>query len=331
MPATMITESSRVPALLYSFRRAALTPSRRQVDLVHRGFTPPSPAARPALEMAGHAFLDGFSIIMGTASTSDHHRELAALPHNALGFAYEGAGMAAALLDGLPAGHSHHLSDLLSGDGLAHEYMIYVGAGWALARLPRARWAAATGALKDPVLAWLALDGYGFHQAYFKTNRYVRETRMSTGFPWPTWDFTSYAQHAIDQGIGRALWFVGGASSSKLLALVSSFDQKRHSDLFAGLGLAATYAGGSTVEDLEELVRGSGEQRASLFQGCVFAAEARRRAGNITTWTETAANILAGGSVEDVANLAVSTRPNARFVEGEPSYEHWRREIMALA
>ena len=61
--------------------------------------------------------------------------------------------------------------------------MIHVGVGWAWARLPvnlargKARF--------DPVLRWLALDGYGFHEAFFKWPRYLagaNHPRRLTGY-----------------------------------------------------------------------------------------------------------------------------------------------------
>ena len=137
------------------------------------------------LERAGHSFLDGYEIAASSADNKELIARLELLDSERRGFAYEGAGMALAILDGIPLFHNHHLADLLESEGSRHVYMIYVGAGWALARLPRPRWAAATRALTDPVLRWLALDGYGFHQAYFKTAEYVIGTRDEVAFPWP--------------------------------------------------------------------------------------------------------------------------------------------------
>ncbi len=78
--------------------------------------------------------------------------------------------------------------------------------------------------LTDPLLTWLALDGYGFHQAYFKTDE-TYGTRDEAGFPWPVHDVTGYAHHAIDQGVGRATWFVEGADPARVAGRIEHLRQ----------------------------------------------------------------------------------------------------------
>jgi hypothetical protein len=305
-----------------------LTPSRREVDLDVRGFRPRDEDIRPALERAGHSFLDGYEIAASSSDNRELLERLELLDSERRGFAYEGAGMALAILDGIPLFHNHHLADLLESEGSRHVYMIYVGAGWALARLPRPRWAAATKGLTDPLLRWLALDGYGFHQAYFTTSEYVVGTRDDVAFPWPREDSTGYAHHAIDQGIGRALWFVEGADPGRIAARIATFADSRRPDLYAGIGLAATYARGADASVLRHLVQVAGPHAPQLAQGSVFAAEARRRAGNIVADTEVATHILTGRSVEDAANVATDTWPTGERAGQLPPFEVWRMSIM---
>src|SRR6185295_14439151 len=102
----------------------------------------------------------------------------------------------------------------------------------------------------DPVLGWLALDGYGFHEAFFRTERSVRRQevpRKVRGFGYP--------RHAFDQGIGRCLWFVEGAHVGRIAATIGAFPEDRRPDLWSGVGLAATYAGGRGADDLLALRR----------------------------------------------------------------------------
>ena len=69
--------------------------------------------------------------------------------------------------------------------GDEHVYMAYVGVGWAMARLPRVLWSRLYA--PDPLLRWLVLDGYGFHQAYFRTDTVrapaASDRRSSRGRP----------------------------------------------------------------------------------------------------------------------------------------------------
>src|SRR5262249_28530222 len=137
------------------------------------------------------------------------------------GFAYEGAGMALSMLDALPGGGRRHVAQFLQGRADLHGYMVYGGVGWAMAPPPRVSWS--TRYAGDPVLRWLTLDGYGFHQAYFRTRRYVHEKLRHDAFPWPGDSPAWYPARVIDQGVGRAMWFVAGTDVERLHTMVQRF------------------------------------------------------------------------------------------------------------
>jgi hypothetical protein len=194
-----------------------------------------------------------------------------------------------------------------------------------MARLPRFRWSALHA--PDPLLRWLVLDGYGFHQAYFRTQRYVHEQYREARFPFPPGRAAAYADRAVDQGIGRALWFVGGTDVDRVVRLVEAFPEQRHSDLYGGVGLAATYAGGADGNELAELVRRAGRYGPDLAQGSAFAAAARSRAGLIVAHNDLATRVLCGLSTAEAAAVCDRTRP-ARGTKGHlPAYERWRQSI----
>ncbi|QBS44883.1 DUF1702 family protein [Nocardia sp. CS682] len=311
---------------LRRMRRAALTPDTRDVLMEVRGFPIGSPSAQASLETAGRAFLEGFGLAAEHPTSAEAATALRDIEGNRRGFAFEGAAMALAIRDALPIGHRHHVSDFIAVSE-EHVYMLYVGVGWALARLPRQLHRAATVGLTDPVLVWLALDGYGFHQAYFRTSKYVDDHYVDTDPPQLSIATGDYARNAIDQGIGRALWFVSGADPDRACTLIDGFAPHRRADLFAGLGLAATYAGGATESELTGLARRAAEHRLCLAQGAVFAAEARRRAGITQPATTKAVRILTGHSVIHAADVAVDTRPTEPIVDGQVAYAVWRDRI----
>lgn len=232
-------------SLLRATRRKIMTPPTKSALLSVRGFPERNQVAREALESAGRMFLRGYAAAAGQDTTPSLIRDLNSFEVDQRGFAFEGAAMASAMLDALPGAHRHHVHDLLAG-APEHVYMINVGVGWALARLPRWLHRYALDGLDDPVLVWLALDGYGFHQAYFHTQKYVHKQSLDSQLPRISPGAEKYCQRAVDQGIGRALWFVSGAEPAHAVSLVSNFAQHRHHDLFAGLGLAITYAGGAS-------------------------------------------------------------------------------------
>lgn len=308
-----------------SLRRQIMTPSTSATLLDKRGFHKKDPAAQELLETIGSTFLTGYGYAMEARDVPEAEDRLEQIPTRFKGFAYEGAGMGYAVLDAIPFGHKHHVTDFLAGRGDAHNYMIYVGIGWAMARMPKFLWPKAEPL--DPLLRWLVLDGYGFHQTYFRTQRYVHEHYQDPRFPWPDDATRAYANRAIDQGIGRALWFVGGTDADVVAGLIEKFPQARHGDLWGGAGLAATYAGGADREELVRFRDRAGEHRAVLGQGSAFAAEARVRAGLLVPHTEVATEVFCGCPPAQAAGLCAATRPDQPDDGEVPAYETWRQRI----
>ncbi|MEV0774240.1 DUF1702 family protein [Streptomyces sp. NPDC050433] len=288
-----------------------------------RGFRRKNPQAQELLETIGRTFLEGYGHAVQARSPLDAEVQLEAIPAQFRGFAYEGAAMGCAILDSLPGTKGRRLAQLMDGRGSAHIYMVYVGIGWAMARLPRAL--RPKTAETDPLLRWLVLDGYGFHQAYFHTDRYVHQQYRDTRFSWPHGP-ASYAQRAIDQGIGRALWFVGGTDVNDVVSLIDTFAETRRSDLYSGAGLAATYAGGADEAELELLRQCAGTHRPQLLQGSAFAAEARQRAGLSVTGTRIATKVLCGTDPQEASLVCREMRPESDRVDAS-SYEQWRQRI----
>ncbi|MEU4219508.1 DUF1702 family protein [Actinoplanes sp. NPDC026623] len=305
-------------------RRKVMTPDRSATRLDVRGFHVKSPAARTLLETIGGTFLDGFAIAAEARTPSAAEQPLTTVPTRFRGFAYEGAAMAFAIRDGLRPG-GRNVERFLAGPGADHVYMAYVGVGWAMARLPRLRWPALYAA--DPLLRWLVLDGYGFHQAYFRTERYVYDRYEDTSLPWRDVSSRDYAGRAIDQGIGRALWFIGGTDVEVVTGLVERYPRPRWADLYSGIGLAATYAGGATEAELKALWDHAGTHRAQLAQGAAFAAGARARANLVCPHNETATRIFCGQPValaQKVTDEAMTDLPADGAV---PAFEVWRQRI----
>jgi hypothetical protein len=310
---------------LRAIRRRILTPSDEDTKLSTRGFRIKNDESRELLEIVGATFLAGFGHAVEAKTTSDAEARLEEIPTRFRGFAYEGAAMGLTVLDALPFGGSRRLAGLLAGQGLDHIYMAYVGMGWALARLPRFRWSKVQA--PDPLLRWFALDGYGFHQAYFHTDRYVHRQYREPRFPWPAGGPASYADRAIDQGIGRAMWFVGGTDPDYVADLIDGFDESRRADLYSGSGLAATYAGGVDEDELRRFAKRAGPYRPQVAQGGAFAAKARVRAGLVVPHTHLATEVLCGMTPEEAAQVCDETRPDHGDQGELTAHDVWRQRI----
>ncbi|MFJ6573615.1 DUF1702 family protein [Streptomyces sp. NPDC091292] len=301
-----------------------MTPPLSSTSLEVRGFKKKNLQAQELLETIGRTFLEGYGHAVQARSPFDAEARLEEIPEQFRGFAYEGAAMGCAMLDAIPGSGGRRLAQLLDGRGRAHVYMVNVGIGWAMARLPKALRPKTDGT--DPLLRWLVLDGYGFHQAYFRTDRYVHQQYQEARFSWSHGP-TSSVHHAIDQGIGRALWFVGGTDVDEVVALIDKFAEARRADLYSGAGLAATYAGGADEAELEHLRERAGAHRPHLLQGSAFAAEARERAGLSVAHTHTATKVLCRMDTQEASLLCRELRPVSSDRVDASSYEEWRQRI----
>lgn len=297
-------------------------PDQSEVKFERRGFYAPDATRQANLEKVGTKFLEGFAYGMGGRRLPEMESSLEMIEPTFRGFAYEGCSMALAVRDGIALGNRHWVRDLLASRGANHIYMAYIGVGWAMARLPRVRWRAITP--RDPLLRWLVLDGYGFHQAYFRTREYVAGQRQAPIPGWPS----DYAQRVADQGIGRALWFVNGADVAHVADAIGKFAPSRRADLWSGAGLASVYAGGTDAGELEEMVRLAGPYRSHAAQGAAFAAGARVLAGLVTPGTELGVKVHCDMSAAEAAAVTDEAKLDLPGSDGPvPAYEIWRERI----
>lgn len=341
MQANALSVAQRVvllrPTWLGRFRRMILGTSPREVTFARRGFRAGEPDARRRLERVGACFLHGFHTALMLNDPWDIASELEAVEQEDLGFAYEGAAMAIAMLDHLLPWRIYNesemaatmfdhflpclerrLSGFINGPGAAHVYMVHVGVGWALARL-RLRIEPTLASL-HPLLKWLVIDGYGFHEGYFHWRRSVRRGMVPS-------ELTGYARRAFDQGVGRSLWFVDGAAVPLIEQTVRSFHRDRHADLWSGVGLAATYSGAADSQSLAALRDACDSYGPALAQGAAFAAKARQLAGIPADHTEAACEILCGMSANEAAAVTDAALGDLPGAGPLPKYEVWRTAI----
>ena len=308
--------------MLTAIRNAVLKIDPSEVSLEKRGFNCDDNCVGNQIRTIGESFLLGYHAALSSHSVESIANEIDLMPNELVGFGYEGAGMCLGLLDSISPIKRCRWTDLLRGRGAKHKYMLHVGYGWALARIPwRRRNLEKQIKRFDPLLRWLVVDGFGFHEGFFQWKKWLSQPRKSRA------TFNGYLSRAFDQGLGRSLWFIFGANIDRIQREILSFQEERRSDLWSGVGLAATYAGGINTTGLHRLAELSGDNRSCLAQGSVFAAEARVWAANVTSHTNSACAILCGLSADDAAHVARSTCVGINDHEGVPAYEQWRARI----
>jgi hypothetical protein len=313
-----------------ALRGVVMSPALADVTFAKRGFPAEPSVATEQLEAVPQSVICGFEWGIEARNQWEVERRLSFVDPELRGFAYEGATMAYTILDTM--GKGHRTRDLLLGPGRPHIFLAYIGMGFAMARLPRPVWKKVlpdlTGCEFHPIMSWLVVDGYGFDRAYFDTKRWVDAQHRPAPYPWE--GSPDYFLRAVDQGIGRALWFICGANVPGVIAAVGRFASHRHADLWSGVGLAAAFAGGSDTEGLAALRRSAGAYWTEVALGTVFAIKARTYAGFLPPHTELACSTLAGLSADAAVALADDTRPEDATegaADGVPAYEAWRRNI----
>ena len=297
---------------ILSINYAAIEPAKR-------GFSLERPAGAERVREIGSAFLDGYHCALAGREIAPLCEQLNQIRNEVRGFAYEGAAMGVAILDFMRPWRRNRFREFLrSPDGDRHLYMLYVGLGWAYARLPVSPERVARRG--DSLEAWLVLDGHGFHEGFFNHRKYLGSSRRPKRL-------SEYGRRVFDQGLGRSLWFVLGGDAQRIADTIGALAASRHADLWSGAGLGCAYAGGCGRENIERLAGLGGEFSAELAQGASFAAKARLRGGNLGEHTEMACEILCGSPAAEAAAVTDEVLAAVDRSNGGGSYESWREGI----
>lgn len=305
----------------FSLRRQLLYIDAAEASFTRRRFHSKDDRTRKRLEEIGTTFLLGYNASIEENDPSVLAKRLSFIAQERRGFAFEGAAMGLTLLDALTPWNKGRLLAFINGEGAPHVYMAHVGSGWAIARLPWLRWNLPNYLRRmDPLLRWLALDGYGFHEGYFNWPRYVEEQQLPK-------QLSAYGIRAFDQGLGRSLWFVGGADVDHISLTIGKFPAYRRADLWSGIGLACAYAGGVSSDAIHAVRKAATSYSSHLAQGAAFAAKCRQLAANETQHTDLACQIFAGVSANQAAAVTDEALKDLPDDDREPAYEVWRERI----
>jgi enediyne biosynthesis protein E3 len=287
--------------MLSALKRMVLALSPTEASFERRGFECDTAATRFHLEEILRTFIAGYNLTLETPRFELLAQRLEReFDSHHVGFAFEGAGMCAALLDLLVPRKVSRLRELTDGAGRQHDYIATVGAGFAVARLPYGlrvweRYAAKL----DPMVAWCVLDGYGFHQGIFHRRPFVEECKE------PPVRLPLYGKQLFDAGLGRSLWWSKGASPVLIGKSIDRFPEPRRAEMWHGVGVACTYAGGVQEAALLELLELSGSYRADFLSGLPFAARMRQKGANASPVTDMACGLLLRRTTDSAAELVV--------------------------
>ncbi len=262
-----------------------------------------APAQRQGLHAIVEAFRQGYNLTLEDDASGTLEARLAErVPDAAFqGFAHEGVGMALTVLDFFRYRErvERHMRCVEGG----HEFLMALGVGFALARLPWVRGGVEDYARRLPAgFDGLVLNGYGFHEGCFRSGGAIERVRVP--------DFSPDGKRCFDHGLGRAMWFMNGASLDRIADTLTRIDEGRHADLWAGLGTAACYAGRAypdpgeykgVVARAKEM---AGEKHREPFGlGVVLAAMLQDRAKVETPWVQHASEVVVGVPLPAAARI----------------------------
>jgi enediyne biosynthesis protein E3 len=259
--------------------------------------------AQERIERVAKSLLIGYNLTVDDSRLSTVLLQLGMIENEVRGLAYEGAAMALTLLDTLtPGSNAKRLRGLMESSPRAR-YLTMLGAGMALGvfRYPFAKLVAQM----DPLLGWVIVDGFGFYYGLLRTKPTIYghfKPRACTGF----------SGRMYDAGVGRSLWFAECGEVKRVVETLQRFAPERHGDLWSGVGVACTYAGGVEREELQYLMERADKHLPALAQGCAFASYARHEFGNAVAHVDLAAQTIWSRPSADLKVVFEEARDEAR-------------------
>ncbi len=279
--------------------------------------------ARKQLRSVCNACFNGYNTALEVGLSPLLFSELQAFDIKLRGFAYEGASMGLAMIDYTSFGGESKFQKFVE-ENPNYKILAHIGAGLAIAILNRD--IEKSLASMNPMQRWWAIDGYGFYNGIFNWQQSLEKQI----FPKK---LTGYARRAFDRGLGRSLWFFFTADVDRIVEKLQQFPKSRHSDIWSGIGLVSTYAGGVNKETLRNFHAAAVSYQPYISLGSTQAAYARYLANNIVDYTNLACSVLCDMSAEDAAKLSLKVmeglnidEQEAVFVE-QPIYETYREGI----
>ncbi len=251
------------------------------------------------METIQNTFLRVQDIFFESPDWKRHVAELESTDIEFRSIAFESASMSIALEDLKQGEQLTNWFRFLNEAASAHTTQVHVGLGWALAQqlknpityLPEL----------NPMMRYRVLDGYGYYEGIFRRRRsIINHLKLAVE--------NAVASGAIDQGIGRSIWYLNKGIVADTKTMIEGFAVERHKDLWRGLGIAIAYVGGCDKEMLQDIFSKSDSYKTQLATGAVMALVSRDAAKYISTDTELACKVFCNKTAEQILELNYSIK-----------------------
>lgn len=234
-----------------------------------------------------------------------------------VGFAIEGASMGL-FMRKQKHGDEAGLKAFQAGPWGRYKALIYAGIGLGIGEFNLSPSDAVDEAAD--LMAAFIVDGYAFHFGFIDPANHLG------GQPWPA-GIDGDVGRIFDVGLARSLWFSRAGVAALVAESMEAFDGARHEDLWAGVGFAATYAGGLSDADVDVLFDAAGPHRRWLAAGSSLAAHVRVQSGNLVPTTESNCLALTGRSAGDADSLCAQAASAVGVDTSLAGFLSWRGRI----
>jgi len=172
-----------------------------------------------------------------------------------------------------------------------HTFHIDIGLGWAFAK---------TNIIPvdflqvvNPAVKWMAFDGIGYYNGLFKGRATIKNKIIPEEIGKANLD-------GFDQGLGRRLWYMAKGEINELMNLLRGFSEARQSNLWRGVGIACGYVGGTTDDDLLQLLNASAANANQLQSGILLAAISRIYSNSVNEEVTRACRIVCDKKIDSL-------------------------------
>ena len=269
------------------------------------------PSVIQKMQTIQHTFLAVQDVFFNSPEWEKHLSMLESADMEFRSIAYESASMSIALEDFKQGEQLNLWTQFLSQAASAHATQVYVGLGWALAQtlknpmlyLPAL----------NPMLRYRVLDGYGYYEGVFRRRRTViNQLKLAVD--------DVVASGALDQGLGRSMWYHSRGVFSDAKATIEGFAAERQKDLWRGLGIAIAYVGGCTDDQLFDIFSETRAFQPQLAAGALMAQVSRNESGCVSADTQRTAELWWGINEVPLAEALALNRKNELLPN---AYQNW--------
>lgn len=154
----------------------------------------------------------------------------------------------------------------------------------------------------DEFWSWAAMDSFGCHQAYFNWTSSIENVEYPAGVG-------GLSTKALDQGVGRGIWFLTCANPTMIQNMIDRFPPYRRPELWSGIGIMTGAYGAGSEKELKLMFRYARSYCIYLQQGVAIGTWIRSNYEQVGGQTTSACEIICRAKSSEVLSMVNSFFP----------------------